>query len=144
MSRWNSFRPRADSAALIGEAMQADLTVTFTAPKTANILPPAMHHNGELVVANIGSPPVLLEASETQLFLTEEADAREWLVKTRYAPDSYKNTHGHALVIAGSREMTGASLLCGKAAMRSGAGLVTIATSATAQPAAPRSRCLRL
>ena len=125
----------ADSAALIGEAMQADLTVTFTAPKTANILPPAMHHNGELVVANIGSPPVLLEAAETQLFLTEEADAREWLVKTRYAPDSYKNTHGHALVIAGSREMTGAAILCGKAAMRSGAGLVTIATAATAQPA---------
>jgi ADP-dependent NAD(P)H-hydrate dehydratase / NAD(P)H-hydrate epimerase len=123
----------ADSAALIGEVVQADLTVTFTAPKTANVLPPASHYNGELVVANIGSPPALLEAAETQLFLTEAGDAREWLVKTRYAPDSYKNTHGHALLIAGSRDMTGASVLCGKAAMRAGAGLVTIATSATAQ-----------
>lgn len=123
----------ADSAALIGEAMQADLTITFTAPKTANVLPPAMHYNGELVIANIGSPPALLEASETQLFLAEAADARQWLSKTRYAPDSYKNTHGHALILAGSRGMTGAAVLCGKAAMRSGAGLVTIATSATAQ-----------
>ena len=124
----------ADSAALTGEAMQADLTVTFTAPKTANVLPPAAHYNGELVVANIGSPPVLLEASETQLCLTEAADAYQWLTQTRYAPDSYKNTHGHALIIAGSRGMTGAAVLCGKAAMRSGAGLVTIATPATAQP----------
>ncbi|HEX8919905.1 MAG TPA: NAD(P)H-hydrate dehydratase, partial [Pyrinomonadaceae bacterium] len=131
----------ADSATLIGEAVQADLTVTFTAPKAGNVLPPASHYNGELVVANIGSPPVLLEAAETQLFLTEEGDARSWLVKTRYAPDSYKNTHGHALIIAGSREMTGAALLCGQAAMRSGAGLVTIATSLTAQPAvAARAR----
>jgi ADP-dependent NAD(P)H-hydrate dehydratase / NAD(P)H-hydrate epimerase len=125
----------ADSATLTGETVQADLTITFTAPKAGNVLPPASHYNGELVVANIGSPPTLLEAAETQLFLTEAEDAREWLVKTRYAPDSYKNTHGHALIIAGSREMTGAALLCGKAAMRAGAGLVTIATSATAQPA---------
>jgi hydroxyethylthiazole kinase-like uncharacterized protein yjeF len=125
----------ADSATLIGEAVQADLTVTFTAPKAANVLPPSAHYNGELVVANIGSPPALLEAADTQLFLTEAGDAREWLVKTRYLPDSYKNTHGHALVIGGSRSMTGAAVLCGKAAMRSGAGLVTIATPATAQQA---------
>ena len=125
----------ADSATLIGEAVQADLTITFTAPKPGNVLPPASQSNGELVIANIGSPPSLLEAAETQLRLVEEGDAREWLVKTRYAPDSYKNTHGHALVIAGSREMNGAAVLCGAAAMRAGAGLVTIATSATAQPA---------
>ncbi len=125
----------ADSATLIGEAVQADLTITFTAPKAGNVLPPASRYNGELVIANIGSPPSLLEAAETQLRLVEEGDAREWLVKTRYAPDSYKNMHGHALVIAGSREMTGAAVLCGVAAMRAGAGLVTIATPATAQPA---------
>ena len=123
----------ADSATLIGETVQADLTVTFTAPKHGNVLPPASHFNGELVIANIGSPPSLLESAETQLSLVEEEDAREWLVKTRYAPDSFKNTHGHALIIAGSRDMTGAAVLCGKSAMRSGAGLVTIATSATAQ-----------
>jgi NAD(P)H-hydrate epimerase len=123
----------ADSAELIGEAVRADLTVTFTAPKPANVLPPASHYAGKLVIANIGSPPALLEATESELFLTEEGDAREWLVKTRYTPDSYKNTHGHALIIAGSREMTGAPALCGKSAMRAGAGLVTIATADSAQ-----------
>jgi NAD(P)H-hydrate epimerase len=123
----------ADSAALIGEAVHADLTVTFTAPKPANVLPPASHQGGQLIVADIGSPPSLLEAATSQLFLTEEVDARDWLVKTRYTPDSYKNTHGHALIIAGSRSMTGAAALCGRAAMRAGAGLTTIATAASAE-----------
>ena len=54
-------------------------------------------------------------------------------MSTRYAPDSYKNAHGHVLVIAGSRGYTGAAVLCGNAAMRSGAGLVTVATPASAQ-----------
>ncbi|HEX8847399.1 MAG TPA: NAD(P)H-hydrate dehydratase [Pyrinomonadaceae bacterium] len=123
----------ADSAALIGSAVQADLTVTFTAPKPANVLPPAAHYGGRLVVANIGSPPVLLEAAASELFLTEERDVREWLRRTRYRPDSYKNSHGHVLLIAGSRGMTGAGALCGKAAMRAGAGLVTIATARSAE-----------
>lgn len=123
----------ADQAEPIGEAVQADLTVTFTAPKRANVLPPASHLCGDLVVANIGSPASLLEATKANLFLSEAGDAREWLLRTRYAPDSYKNTHGHALVIAGSRGYTGAAALCGNAAMRSGAGLVTIATPVSAQ-----------
>jgi NAD(P)H-hydrate epimerase len=125
----------ADDAQLIGETVKADLTVTFTAPKPANVLPPASHCCGQLVVANIGSPPILLETSHTQLFVIEESDARRFLSQTRYTPDSYKNTHGHALVIAGSREMTGAAVLCGNAAMKAGAGLVTIATSLSAQRA---------
>jgi NAD(P)H-hydrate epimerase len=117
----------ADSAEVMGEAVRADLTVTFTAPKPANVLPPASHYNGRLVIADIGSPPALLEATPTRLFLTEARDARRWLVETRYLPGSYKNTHGHALLIAGSRGMTGAAVLCANAAMRAGAGLVTLA-----------------
>jgi NAD(P)H-hydrate epimerase len=123
----------ADRATLIGPAVRADVTVTFTAPKPANVLPPAAHYNGRLVVADIGTPAALLDRTSSQLFLTEEADARKWLVRTRYAPGSYKNTHGHALIIAGSRGMAGAAALCGNAAMRAGAGLVTIATPASAQ-----------
>jgi len=90
--------------------------------------------NGELIVANIGSAVELIEEARSQLFLSEESDARGWLIQTRYTPDSYKNTHGHVLVVAGSRGFTGAAALCGNAAMRSGAGLVTVATPASAQP----------
>ncbi len=123
----------ADLAQPIGAAVPADLTVTFTAPKSANVLPPASDFNGKLIVANIGSPAALVEAAQPKLFVTEANDARQWLFNTRYAPGSFKNSHGHVLVIAGSRGYTGAAVLCGDAAMRSGAGLVTIATPASAQ-----------
>lgn len=125
----------ADRANLIGEAIEADTTVTFTAPKPANVLPPASHLNGKLVVADIGSPASLVDDVKPNLFLIQEADAREWLVSTRYQPESFKNTHGAVLIIAGSRGYSGAAVLCGDAAMRSGAGLVTIATPASAQTA---------
>ncbi len=123
----------ADNATPIGLAVQADLTVTFTAAKAANVLPPACEFGGELIVSDIGSPSSLIEAAKPWLFVTQAEDARAWLVSTRYTPDSYKNTHGHVLIAAGSRGYSGAAALCGNAAMRSGAGLVTIATPASAQ-----------
>ena len=109
--------------------------MTFTAPKPANVLPPASHLGGQLQVVNIGSPVSLIEAAHPDLFLTEASDARDWLVKTRYTADSYKNIHGHALIIAGSRGYSGAAALCANAAMRSGAGLVTVGSPASAQSA---------
>lgn len=124
----------ADTHTPIGPAVRADLTVTFTAPKPANVIPPASHFNGRLVVADIGSPQTLIDAAASKLFLTGDEDARSWLAATRYTPDSYKNTHGHALVVAGSRGMTGAAVLCADAAMCAGAGLVTVATAASALP----------
>jgi hydroxyethylthiazole kinase-like uncharacterized protein yjeF len=124
----------ADSSEPIGVHAQADLTVTFTAPKPANVLPPASRANGELIIAAIGSPQILIDESPSKLFLIEEQDAQRWLIKTRYMPGSYKNTHGHALVVAGSRELTGAAVMASDAAMRAGAGLVTVATAQSALP----------
>ena len=123
----------ADRSQPIGDAVHADLTVTFTAPKPATVLPPASHFCGQLITANIGSPAALIDAANPDLFVTEETDARFWLEQTRYTSDSYKNSHGHLLIVAGSRGYTGAAALCGNAAMRSGVGLVTIATPASAQ-----------
>ena len=123
----------SDTAELIGPAIHADITVTMTAPKLANVLGPASNYNGRLIVADIGSPSELLAETKADLFLTDENDAKHWLSATRYTPDSYKNTHGHALIVAGSRGFTGAATLCANAAMRAGAGLVTVATSVSAQ-----------
>ncbi|MFL6335016.1 MAG: NAD(P)H-hydrate dehydratase [Pyrinomonadaceae bacterium] len=125
----------ADSNRPNGPAARADLTVTFTAPKPANVLPPASHFNGRLVVADIGSPPKLIDEAPSKLFLVEAEDAGLWLRRTRYTPDSYKNIHGHAFVVAGSRGMTGAAVLCADAAMTAGAGLVTLASPESALPA---------
>lgn len=124
----------ADSAEPIGPAVTADLTVTFTAAKPANVLTPAAEFCGELVTADIGSPASLIAATRPSLFVSEAEDARKWLVATRYTPESYKNTHGHVVLVAGSPGYVGAATLCGNAAMSSGAGLVTIATPASAQP----------
>jgi hydroxyethylthiazole kinase-like uncharacterized protein yjeF len=123
----------ADQSKPIGPTVQTDLTVTFTAAKSANVLAPACYLGGELIVADIGSPASLIQAQRPWLFVTEADDARQWLVSTRYTPESYKNTHGHVLIAAGSRGYSGAAALSGNAAMRSGAGLVTIATPASAQ-----------
>ena len=124
----------ADKPGPIGPAVRADVTVTFTAAKPANVLPPASHYGGELIVADIGSPASLIAATKPWLFLVEADDVRQWLTATRYTPESYKNTHGHVLIAAGSRGYSGAAALCGNAAMRSGAGLVTVATPSSAQP----------
>ncbi|MEO6587685.1 MAG: NAD(P)H-hydrate dehydratase [Pyrinomonadaceae bacterium] len=123
----------SDSEESIGENTQADLTVTFTAPKLANVLPPASNFNGELIVANIGSPQELIDSSPSKTFLAEKADAQSWLEKTKFTNDSYKNKRGHALLIVGSKEYTGAAVLAANAAMISGVGLTTVATSESAQ-----------
>jgi NAD(P)H-hydrate epimerase len=107
---------------------ESDVTVTFTAPKLANVIPPAARCNGELIIATIGSPQSLVDEQPSQLFLAEKNDVAEWLTNTEFSNSSYKNKRGHALLIAGSRDYSGAAVLCGDAAIRSGCGLVTIAT----------------
>lgn len=122
----------ADQAELIGPAINADLTITFTAPKPANVLPPANLQNGILKIVPVGSPDSLVADTPSKIFLLEHEDAAQWLKRTRYLPGSYKNSHGHALIIAGSRNYTGAAILSANAAMRSGAGLVTLAAPTSA------------
>jgi NAD(P)H-hydrate epimerase len=128
-----SVEARIQFAEEVGGNIQADLTVTFTAPKLANVLPPASNFNGELVVANIGSPPELIDASPSQTFLAERQDALRWLEKSEFSSASYKNKRGHALLVAGSSNYAGAAVLAGNAAIVSGVGLVTIATARSAQ-----------
>jgi NAD(P)H-hydrate epimerase len=111
----------------IGENFQADLTVTFTAPKPANVLAPASNFNGELVVANISSPQELIDNSPSKLFLAEKSDAQNWLEKTKFTSASYKNKRGHALVVGGAKNYAGAAILSGNAAIVSGVGLATVA-----------------
>jgi NAD(P)H-hydrate epimerase len=120
----------SDSGASEGDFVRADFTVTFTASKVAHAMPPGCDRMGEIEVANIGTPDVLL--SEYPLRLIEPADFRHLLA--RRVKDGNKGLYGHVLVVAGSRGRTGAAAMCGSAALRSGAGLVTVATSATALP----------
>jgi Predicted sugar kinase len=80
-----------------------------------------------LAVAEIGSPCELVNRVNSQLYLATKEDAQKWLAATEFMPDSYKFKRGHALLIAGSADYSGAAVLCGDAAIRSGVGLATIA-----------------
>lgn len=124
----------SDSQELIGPAVKADLTVTFTAPKIGNVLSPAADLCGELVIASIGSPEELINSSGSRLNLVERSDVERWLTASRRSPHANKGDVGKVLIVAGSRGKTGAACLAGEAALRAGCGLVTIATAESCQP----------
>jgi NAD(P)H-hydrate epimerase len=123
----------SDSAQPAGEHVDADHTVTFTAPKIAHALPPNCDACGELIVRPIGSPPDLIEEDDSiWLSLVENWNFAHF-VESR-SRDSNKGSLGHVLVIGGSRGKTGAAAMTGLAALRAGAGLVTVASAESAIP----------
>jgi NAD(P)H-hydrate epimerase len=123
----------ADSHEVDGEAIEATMTVTLAAPKVPLILPPADAYGGDLVIADIGIPAsVIDELNGRWLELLTRERMRE-LVPARVA-DSHKGDFGRVLVIAGSMGSTGAAHLAATGALRSGAGLVTIATPKSCLP----------
>ena len=132
----------SDSAELIGPAVRAHLTVTFTAPKVATVLPPACEQCGDLSIAQIGSPHELINLSGSRLNLVEKSDVEGWLCASRRSSHANKGDVGKVLVVAGSRGKTGAACLVGEAALRAGCGLVTIATPASSQPIVASSAIL--
>lgn len=124
----------SDSHELIGPAVKANLTVTFTAPKIGIVMPPASDYCGRVVIASIGSPEELINASECRLNLIQRSDAARWLATSRRDAHANKGDVGKVLIVAGSIGKSGAACLAGEAALRAGCGLVTIATSASSQP----------
>ncbi|HUL72340.1 MAG TPA: NAD(P)H-hydrate dehydratase [Vicinamibacterales bacterium] len=123
----------ADGPEVPGPAVHANVTVTLGAPKLPLVLPPAEAFAGNLVIADIGIPlPVIngLEGPWIEILTKESMRA---LIEPR-SQDSHKGDYGHVLVVAGSRGKTGAAALAATAALRSGAGLVTVATPASVLP----------
>ena len=117
-----------DSHEPAGEYARAHATVTFTAPKPAQVLPPNCDHIGELVVGAIGSPASLF--ANVWLSLVEPAMFGSLLAARPRG--GHKGTFGHVLVVAGSRGKSGAAAMTGLGALRAGAGLVTVASAASA------------
>ena len=123
----------ADSDTPIGTTVHATLTVTLGAPKVPLMLPPAESLAGTVVVADIGIPRTVIETlpgRRIDRLMREEVRA---LVPERRS-DAHKRTFGHLLIAAGSRGRTGAAHLAAEAALRSGVGLVTLATPASSLP----------
>lgn len=117
--------PRAKVVAVdIPSALEvnADITVTFGAPKLELVTGEGVEKAGRLIVVDIGLP-VDLVPSELEL---SEAHDFAGLFKPRKR-DAHKGDFGHVLVIGGAPGKTGAAAMAGLAALRSGAGLVTVA-----------------
>jgi NAD(P)H-hydrate epimerase len=117
----------SDSGTSEGVVARADLCVTFTALKVCHALPPNCDRMGDVILGNIGSPEALL--SDVQLSLSNPADFAR-LLQPR-PPDSNKGNYGHVLIAGGAEGKTGAAEMCGLAALRAGAGLSTVASSAS-------------
>jgi ADP-dependent NAD(P)H-hydrate dehydratase / NAD(P)H-hydrate epimerase len=122
----------SDGEPAAGPVLFAHCTVTFTAPKIGQLLSPQADTCGALEVARIGSPASLVE--ETGKSAIRWLDPAEFaslpLVR---ASDSHKGKFGHVLLVAGSAGKSGAAVLAGLGALRTGAGLVTIATPSPVQ-----------
>lgn len=116
----------ADRGRPLGGAVEATVTATFAFPKVGLLIEPGASYAGEVAVVDIGvAPEAVAAVSPRQHLITAETVASA--LPPRF-PDSHKGTYGHALVIAGARGKTGAGLLSGRAALRAGAGLVTLAS----------------
>lgn len=120
----------SDTGAILGEAVQADLTVTYGLAKPGHL------HNGGprigiLEVADIGIPS---QAAAAANLAGRLLDGRVLARLPPRARTSHKGSHGHVLVLAGSTGKSGAAILAAKGVLASGAGLVSCALPAALLP----------
>ena len=127
----------SDSFQIIGPCVEADLTITLAAPKIAHVFPPAEEIVGELVVADISVPPELFKHDRLKLELVEEEQIIPFFLPRE--SNAHKGDYGHLFILSGSLGKTGASVLAGKAALKLGAGLVTIGTPQSCLPIVARA-----
>ncbi|MDA3880938.1 MAG: NAD(P)H-hydrate dehydratase [Prolixibacteraceae bacterium] len=122
-----------DNGANIPEnIVKATYTVTFQFPKISFMFPESEVYTGKVEVVDIGLHPQCIAQMPTRYFLFDDNDAHI-LIRTR-DKFSHKGTFGHALLVAGSYDKTGAAILGAKACLRSGVGLLTVHLPHTATP----------
>ncbi len=120
----------ATSGFPLGAAVHADLTVTFVGRKLGLYVGDGPAHTGSIEFADLGIPPAVVEsaglAGQARLCVFPRAELAR-LLPPRSAT-AHKGDFGHVLVVGGNHGMSGAIRLAGEAALRTGAGLVTVAT----------------
>ena len=122
----------SDTGAVMGIAIHASLTVTFGFAKFGHVSYPGAGQCGELRIVEIGFAPRAIEEIAPRGRFLERGDLQH-LIRARRV-DSNKGNYGHPLVMAGARGKSGAVLLASRAALRTGAGLVTAAMPESIQP----------
>lgn len=110
-----------------GAVVNAALTITFIVDKVGLRTGAGQRWGGEIALADLGVPTTLQEAGQQEV---PRAQLLHWRAELRppLAVDAYKHSRGHVLVVGGDQGMPGAVLLAASAALRSGAGMVTVAS----------------
>ena len=108
--------------------VRANHTFTLQFPKLAFMLPDTAPFVGDWTVLNIGIHPDAVLCTDSPFSMLTKSDVQPLLRKREKF--SHKGTYGHVLILAGSRDMAGAAILAARAALRSGAGLVTVHSAA--------------
>lgn len=124
-----------DSGQIMGAAIMADLTVTFGHPKRGHFLFPGATHSGEVKTVDIGIPKRVTDQANVSVYLLTASDFSSSL--TERPRHSHKGSFGHVGVLAGSGGKSGAAVLTSLAALRTGAGLVTLATPKSVEASLP-------
>jgi NAD(P)H-hydrate epimerase len=114
----------ASSGKILDAAICADLTVTFGLPKVGLLIHPGRSYTGKLEIVDISIPDFLVQEEHIFVELIEQSDVSR-ILRPR-SVDAHKGNHGHLLILAGSRGKTGAAAMAAEAALRSGAGLITL------------------
>jgi NAD(P)H-hydrate epimerase len=123
----------ADTHEIIGDSIDATLTVTLAAPKLPLVLPPGDSRVGDLVVADIGIPGDIIDELDGPNIEILTRDRMRAIVQPR-AREAHKGDFGRVVIVAGSVGKSGAAHLAARGALRSGAGLVTVATPRSVLP----------
>lgn len=113
----------ADDGAVAGEAVHAQITIAFGAPKRGCLLHPGRRHAGRLLAVEIGFPP-WSDTDSSAFLLTPGWAERHWVPRDA---EAHKNRAGRLLLMAGSRRFGGAALLAGLGALRAGVGFLRLA-----------------
>lgn len=116
----------ADTGTAFGQAVRASLTVTFGLPKTGLYQNQGIDLSGTINLVDIGIPSSYVDAIKSHVTVITPQWVQGCL--PRRERSGHKGTYGHAGIIAGSIGKTGAAALAAQAALRIGAGLVTVAT----------------
>lgn len=115
-----------DTGAVLGCAVRADLTITFVGLKTGLFLGEAPDYRGELEYSDLAIPDEVRARIKPSLHRIDNSLLLRHLGRRRRA--GHKGDYGHVLIIGGGEGMPGAARLAGEAALRAGAGLVSVAT----------------